>query len=102
MSFRSITVIVFQRYSGKILLKNIFASELFFGKYTYGLYLFHSIGIFIAYAFAYKIVKFEESITNVIFTISLLSLILGLIVRYLSYGYYEKRFLRLKEKFRKV
>ena len=93
--------IVFQCYSGKLQLKKIFALE-FLGKYTYGLYLYHSICIFIVYSVVYKVLKFDETITNVIFTIPLLSLILSLIVSYLSYEYYEKKFLQLKEKFSKV
>lgn len=93
--------IVFQCYSGKVPLKKIFALEVL-GKYTYGLYLYHSICIFIVYAVAYKVLKFEENLTNVIFTIPVISLILSLIVSYLSYEYYEKRFLDLKEKFSKV
>lgn len=93
--------IVYQCFSGRLALKKIPALEVL-GKYTYGLYLYHSICIFIVYSLVYKVLKYDENISNVIFVVPFFSLILSLIVSYLSYEYYEKRFLRLKEKFSKV
>lgn len=93
--------IVFQCFSGRLPLKKIAPLEAL-GKYTYGLYLYHSICIFIVYSLIYKVLKFEENSINIALTVPVFSLALSLIVSYLSYEYYEKTFLRLKERFSKV
>lgn len=93
--------IVFQCFSKKVPLQKIWGLEIL-GKYTYGLYLYHSICIFIIYSFIYKVLKLEENSLNVALTVPLLSLVLSLAVSYISYEYFEKRFLRLKEKYSKA
>lgn len=70
------------------------------GKYTYGLYLYHVICNFVVNTILLQIVKFDETITLVIFVRPILSLALSGIISYLSYNYFEKKFLALKSKFR--
>lgn len=82
-------------------LKNIPGLE-FLGKYTYGLYLYHTICNFIAYYLAqifniYQILGNFQ--TDLVFR-PILSFCFSLVISYLSYNYFEKSFLHLKEKFR--
>lgn len=74
----------------------------YWGKYTYGLYLYHSATNFIAFTLAkflgvYAILGFWT--TDLIFR-PVVSLILSLLVSYYSYHYFEKYFLSLKEKYK--
>jgi len=91
-------LIVYQCYSGRFAFENIPFIERM-GKYTYGLYLYHSICIFIAHTFVLDILKVEETPLSVVLIIPLISLILSVIVSVLSYKYYESFFLNLKDKF---
>lgn len=91
-------MIVYQCYSGRFALKNIPLLERL-GKYTYGLYLYHSICIFIIHTLVLKILKIEENAVTIVLIIPLFSLILSIVISVLSYKYIELFFLKLKDRF---
>ena len=92
-------VILEQNYSRNSLFK--FSKQKAFsklGKITYGLYCLHFIGILISL----QITKFwglNNKFWHVVFLETTLALIISIIISYLSYQFYEKPFLKLKEKF---
>ncbi len=69
------------------------------GKYTYGLYLIHPIGIQAVAIVLYKILKLNEmhATTQLIYIFS--AFIVSIIIGFISYTYYETPFLKLKNKF---
>lgn len=91
-------IIVFQCYAQRMQLQRIPFLERT-GKYTYGLYLYHVVSNFVIYTLLSKILHVEESIWTVVVIAPVLSLALSLVVSYLSYTYFERFFLHLKEKF---
>ncbi len=73
----------------------------FWGKYTYGLYLIHNIVLlFLAMGLGPKLlnINYETSFLST-FIVCFIGLIISMLVSYISYEYFEKRFLTLKEKF---
>jgi peptidoglycan/LPS O-acetylase OafA/YrhL len=68
------------------------------GVYTYGLYCLHMIGILIVAKGLAKI-GLNRNVYQVIFLEGGLSLLVTLLLAYVSYHLFEKRFLNLKEKF---
>jgi peptidoglycan/LPS O-acetylase OafA/YrhL len=73
----------------------------FWGKYTYGLYLLHNIVLlFMLIALGPKLlnINFEADIL-LNFIVCLVGLLLSMLISYVSYEYFEKRFLTLKERF---
>lgn len=94
-------LIVYQCFSGRIQLKKIPLLEKL-GKYTYGLYLYHSICIFIIHTMVLKILKIEENAVTVVLIIPILSLILSIFISIFSYKYFESFFLRLKDKYSSI
>ena len=72
----------------------------FWGKYTYGLYMLHSIVLYVLNIIIWKVLKFQNP-TGL--SASLLRVAIGLplscCVAYFCYEYFEKRFLKLKEGF---
>jgi peptidoglycan/LPS O-acetylase OafA/YrhL len=72
-----------------------------FGKYTYGLYCFHMIGILTAATVLIRM-GLDKSIWQVFFLEGTLSLALTMGLAYFSYHYYEKPWLKLKEKFARI
>jgi peptidoglycan/LPS O-acetylase OafA/YrhL len=68
------------------------------GKYTYGLYLYHSIAIFIVSVLFKDVLHLEETISVVIVLIPILSLTLSYVISRISFVYFESYFLNLKEK----
>ena len=68
------------------------------GKYTYGLYSLHFIGILIAIQLK-NYVYVSNSIIQVIIIDTLIALIVSILISWLSYKYLESPFLRLKNKF---
>ena len=72
------------------------------GKYTYGLYLLHPIGIQVM-IIIFKLLKITSNGFPVGFTQTIIystgAFIISLIISYLSYHYLETYFLKLKEKF---
>ena len=67
------------------------------GKYTYGLYLLHPIGIQIVIV-AFKVMKISESLTSD-FAYGIGALVISVVMALASYTYFETPFLRLKRKF---
>lgn len=92
-------VILEQNFSKNSLFK--FSKQKVFsklGKITYGLYCLHFIGILISL----QITKFwglNNKFWHVVFLETTLALIISIIISFLSYQFYEKPFLKLKEKF---
>ena len=92
-------VILEQNFSKNSLFK--FSKQKVFsklGKITYGLYCLHFIGILISLQIT-KFWGFNYKLWHVVFLETLLALLISIIISYLSYQFYEKPFLKLKEKF---
>lgn len=68
----------------------------FFGKLSYGLYCYHGIVITII---LYSRNNFNDSLFNSLFLFPMITFSITLAISYLSYQYYESRFLKLKSKF---
>lgn len=68
------------------------------GIITYGLYCLHFIGILIV-TNCTKFLKLNTHLWQIFFLETLLALIISIAIAQLSYRYYEKPFLKLKEKF---
>lgn len=68
------------------------------GKITYGLYCLHFIGILITTTLTQKF-NFNTHLWQVLVIESLVSLGLTILIATISYKFYEKPFLRLKERF---
>ncbi len=69
-----------------------------FGKYTYGMYLYHPI-IIIFTKMAFDVFAFNYSENRYInFIVAIISLTVTIAVAYISYKYFEKRILDLKNK----
>lgn len=69
-----------------------------FGKYTYGLYMLHPIGILII-DILFRIMKMKTLSFGTTLFMGICSFIVSLIIAKLSYKYFEMPFLRLKERF---
>ena len=73
----------------------------YWGKYTYGLYLIHNIVLlFIFMSLSPKLlnIAYETHFLPTLM-VSFIGILLSMLVSYISYEYFEKRFLRLKERF---
>lgn len=68
------------------------------GKYTYGLYLYHSIAIFFVHTLFHKVLHVEESLVLVLVIIPITSLLLSFVFARFSYRFIELKFLHLKNK----
>jgi peptidoglycan/LPS O-acetylase OafA/YrhL len=68
------------------------------GKYTYGLYLLHPLVIFFVAMFAVKIGSDTKSLSEGSL-IGIFSLLMSILVCYLSYRFFESPFLKLKSRF---
>ncbi|WP_192821700.1 acyltransferase [Rufibacter sp. LB8] len=68
------------------------------GKYTYGLYCLHFIGILIA-TNTTKLLKINTSLPSVLILDTILALSITMCISWISYNYFEKKFLKLKTKF---
>lgn len=71
------------------------------GKYTYGLYCLHMIGILVATELAQKY-QWNQSLGQIILVEGGLSLGMTALLAWVSYEYYESRFLKLKEKYANI
>jgi peptidoglycan/LPS O-acetylase OafA/YrhL len=68
------------------------------GTYTYGLYCLHMIGILIA-AEGLALAGLNRNVYQVIFLEGAISLSITFLLAFLSYHFYERKFLSLKDKF---
>jgi peptidoglycan/LPS O-acetylase OafA/YrhL len=68
------------------------------GKYTYGLYCLHPIAISMVIILLQKL-GMLQSYWQLPVIVMPLALVFSLLMSYVSYQYFEKFFLRLKEKF---
>ena len=68
------------------------------GVYTYGLYCLHFLGLYFAIK-VMNVMRLNGSINWVSFTMMTLALALSIVISLMSYHFYEKRFLRWKDKF---
>ena len=68
------------------------------GIYTYGLYCLHFLGLYFAIKFM-NVLHLDGSRNSVSFSMIVLALIISVIISLMSYHFYEKWFLRLKDKF---
>lgn len=68
------------------------------GQYTYGLYCLHMIGILIV-AKSLAILNFNTKVWQVLLVEGLGSLAITILLAYVSYQYFEKKFLLLKKRF---
>lgn len=68
------------------------------GKYTYGLYMYHRIGMFIWETVLLKMLRLNEGlVVQAVFIV--LSFITAFVLSYFSYQFIEKRLLLLKDRF---
>jgi peptidoglycan/LPS O-acetylase OafA/YrhL len=99
LSIFFVFILIEQSFSVNSLFK---ASKLKFisklGAYTYSLYMLHFVCIYIINKALDKL-QLNKSIFEVIFAQTLFSLTLSLLVAFISYNYYEKYFLSLKNRF---
>lgn len=71
------------------------------GTYTYGLYCFQFIGILFALQITQKF-GLDENLWKVLIVDTFLALVITIFIAWLSYNYYEKRFLVWKDRFSKL
>lgn len=71
----------------------------FWGKYTYGLYLWHAFVLMIVNIILTKLLHFSPDHAMLHVAAAVLGFLLSLAVSYCSYHWYEARFLKLKDKF---
>lgn len=98
ISFLIAYLIVQQTFGNALNLKVVPLLE-FFGKYTYGLYLYHVVCNFIIHILFNEVFKIPETIFTVVALRPVLSLLLSIALSMLSYHYFEAYFLKLKHKF---
>ncbi len=74
----------------------------YLGKYTYSMYLTHMIVILmLKNIFDYFLISYKTDLISGI-SLAFLTLILTILVSFLSYNYFEIYFLKLKTKFSKI
>lgn len=71
----------------------------YFGKYTYGLYSYHFFAIFFIYTINTRFFHFDDKNMLLLFLQYIFALFLSAALAWFSFNYYEKYFLRLKNKF---
>lgn len=94
-------IIIYQCYSDNLNLNKLPFLERW-GKYTYGLYLYHTVSNFVIYKSFTAVLNFQETTFRVIFLYPFCSLLLSLVFSYFSYRYFERFFLNLKKRFSPV
>lgn len=70
----------------------------YLGRISYGLYSYHFIAILIVVTFT-SMIKFNTQLWQVIILETILSFVLAVVIASLSYKYFEKPFLKLKNRF---
>lgn len=99
LSFFFVFVILEQSYAEKSFYKvSNFKTISKLGIYTYSLYMIHFICIYIVNKL-FDILQINVSLLQVLVFQTLVSFIISLFVAYLSYNFFEKYFLNLKERF---
>lgn len=68
------------------------------GKYTYGIYLLHPFAMMISDKI-FVTINFSEATLTLMVVKGVLSLFLILVISFASYHFYEKRFIKMKDKF---
>jgi peptidoglycan/LPS O-acetylase OafA/YrhL len=92
-------IILEQNYSENSLFKvNNWKTISHLGRWTYGLYCLHFIGI-LATTTVSKIVGLNDTVFGVVVIETLTALGVTILISYLSYTYFEKPFLKLKSRF---
>lgn len=71
----------------------------FLGKISYGIYIYHLLIIFLAHKFIFRIT--DDSFLNYVF-VYLGIIALTILTAYISYEYFEKRFIKLKSRYTAV
>ena len=71
------------------------------GVWTYGLYCYHALGIYLALYVTRKL-HLNTTVFEVLILNTLLSLFFSLIISWLSYRFFETPFLKLKNKLQKI
>jgi peptidoglycan/LPS O-acetylase OafA/YrhL len=71
------------------------------GKYTYGLYCLHYVGIYITLNLT-KFHQFNHKLWVVLLVEPVFSLIFAIVISYCSFEFFESYFLKLKTKFNKL
>lgn len=71
----------------------------FWGKYTYGLYLWHAFLLMIVNIIGAKLLHFSLDSMTVRIVLAVVGFLVSLTVSYCSYHWYEAWFLKLKDKF---
>lgn len=86
---------------GTKLINTVFSFPLlrFFGKISYGFYIFHWPLYLLVSPFLYTQVSKYASGHTLNFTVSILATLFAVLISWISFRYYEKPFLKLKEKF---
>jgi len=74
----------------------------YLGKISYGIYLFHIFAIVFAVKIFINVFHFSGNDLWQILLLCLLTLILSVFFGWLSYNYFERFFLKLKQRYRKV
>ncbi|MGI4873441.1 MAG: acyltransferase family protein [Janthinobacterium lividum] len=70
----------------------------YWGNYTYGLYCLHFMALLAAYQLLHRL-GLNTTVAGVLFGDNALGLALAMLVSWLSFTYYEKPFLKLKNRF---
>ena len=108
--FHAIMPVIYSLFFGFIIVEQVFANRSLFkvgkipfltklGKISYGLYCFHMIALFIT---VYCFMKFQYPVTLpdkiLVLTEAAIAFVLTILISSLSYQFFEKRFLNLKER----
>ena len=92
-------IILEQNYSKNSLFKmKDFKAFSWLGKYTYGLYCLHTIAALVTIQ-AMTMLRINTHLWQVLILQTLLMFALSIVIAYISYEYYEKPFLKLKNRF---
>ena len=92
-------IILEQNFAEHSLFKlSTFRLPTFWGTYTYGLYCWHFLALLIAYQILHRL-GINQTIWGAVLGDNILGLILSFGISWVSYHFYEKKFLKWKDKF---
>ncbi len=113
--FQHSFAIVFERFVlslffGFIILEQNFAENSFYkignskwlskwGNYTYGLYCLHPAALLVSHILSEKILNLNNNLWAIMIIDFTIGLLITMVAAYCSFHYFEKRFLKLKDKF---